>query len=174
MVMNGCAECLQKPRELARLTEDLQGLQQQLRDQERQAPAGVFGSATPSARRPVKATTPPPTPLTRRGARPGHPGAGRHALAAHQAERVGDIAPIVTERCPDGEALVEAKGTDSRAVRASRPVTAERILSRRPKRYGPRCHRTFPPRAPAVLPKSLYGNQLLATATTRPDRPGLP
>jgi hypothetical protein len=43
-----------------------------------------------------------------------------------------------------------------------------------PTRYGPRCRRTFQPRAPAVLPKSLYGNQLLATATTLHSLHGIP
>jgi transposase len=53
-------------------------------------------------------------------------------------------------------------------------VKAERVLSRRPKKYCPQCRRLFPPRAPAVLPKRLYGNQLLATAPTRHDLHGLP
>jgi transposase len=174
MAINGCAECLQKQREIDRLTEALQRLKQQLRYQERQATEGFFGSATPSAKRPVQANTPPPKALTRRGARPGHPGAGRHAFDARQAERVVAIAPSVTDRCPDGEAFLEDKGTDSRAVLDSRPVKAERILYLLPKRYCPRCRRTFPPRAPAVLPKSLYGNQRLATATTRHDLHGIP
>jgi transposase len=47
----------------------------------------------------------------------------------------------------------------------SRPVKAERILYRLSKQYWPRCWRTFQSRAPAVLPKSLYDNQLLATTT---------
>jgi hypothetical protein len=53
-------------------------------------------------------------------------------------------------------------------------VQAERLLYRLPKRYCPRCRRTFQPRAPAVLPKSLYGNQLLATATTMHYLHGIP
>jgi hypothetical protein len=87
MAMNGCAECLQTQRAIDRLTEARQRLKQQLRYQERQATAGFFGAATPSAKRPVKANPPPPKALTRRGARPGHPGAGRQAVDASQAER---------------------------------------------------------------------------------------
>src|SRR6266699_5721687 len=91
MVINGCAECLKKQREIDRLTEALQRLKQKLRYQERQATEGFFGSATPSAKRPVKTNTSPPLAPKPKGARPGHPGAGRHAFDARQAERVIDI-----------------------------------------------------------------------------------
>jgi transposase len=174
MAINGGAECLKKQRKIDRLTEELQRLKQKLRSQERQATEGFFGSATPSAKRPVKVNTPPPKALTRKGAQPGQPGAGRHAFDASQAERVVDIAPIVTDRCPDCAGLLADKGTESRAVLESRPGKAERLLYRLPKRYCPRCRQTFQPRAPAVLPKSLYGNQLLATATTMPYLHGIP
>lgn len=174
MAMNGCAECLKKPREIDRLTEALQRLKQQLRDQARQVTEGFFGSATPSAKRPVKANTPPPPAPKRKGARPGHPGAGRQAFDVSQAERIVDLAPAVGARCPDGHALLEDKGTDNRAVLDSRPVKAERLLYRLPKRYCPHGRRTFQPQAPAVLPKSLYGNQRLATATTMHDLYGIP
>jgi hypothetical protein len=155
MAINGCAECLKKPQAIDRLTEELQRLRQKLRDRERQATEGFFGSATSSAKRPVKANTPPSKPLKRKGAQPGHPGAGRHAFDASQAERVVDIAPIIGNRCPDCDALLEDKGTAGRAVLESCPVKAERVLYRLAKQYCPRCRRTFQPRAPAVLPKSL-------------------
>jgi len=174
MALHGCAECLKKQQKIDRLTEALQRLQQKLRYQERQATEGFFGSATPSAKLPVKANTPLATAPRRKGARPGHPGAGRRAFDASQAERVVDIAPGLGDRCPDCDARWEDQGTDSRAVIASRPVKAERVRYRLPKRYCPRCCRTFQPRAPAVLPKSLSGNQLLATATTRHDLSGIP
>jgi hypothetical protein len=86
MAINGCAECLKTPRAIDRLTEALQRLKQKLRYQERQATGGFFGSATPSAKLPVKANTPPPQAPKRQGARLGHPGAGRQAFDASQAE----------------------------------------------------------------------------------------
>jgi transposase len=174
MAINGCAECLKKQREIDRLTAALQRLKQQLRYQERQAAEGFFGSATPSAKRPVKTNTPPPPAPKPKGARPGHPGAGRHAFDARQAERVIEIPPVGGDRCPTCDTLLEDKGTASRAVIESHPVKAERVLYELPKRYCPRCRRTFQPRAPAVLPKSLYGNQLLATATTMHYLHGIP
>ena len=168
MAMNGCPECLRKQREIDRLTEEHQRLKQRLRYQERRATEGFFGSATPSAKLPVKANTPPAQEPRRKGARPGHPGAGRQAFDASQAAQVVDVAAEVGDRCPTCDVPLEDKGTDGRAVLDTRPVQAERVLYRLPKKYCPRCRRTFQPRAPGVLPKSLYGNQLLATATSRP------
>ncbi len=174
MAMNGCAECLKKPRIIDRLTEENQRLKQKLRYQERQATEGVFGSRTPSAKLPVKANTPPAQEPTRKGARPGHPGAGRQTFAAHEAERIIQVTAEVGDRCPTCDLPLEEKGPASRLVLESRPVKAERVLYRLPKKYGPPCQCTFQPRAPAVLPKSLSGNQLLATATTMHDLHSIP
>src|SRR6266511_4173920 len=69
---------------------------------------------------------------------------------------------------------LEEKGTDGRLVLESRPVKAERVLYRLPKHYCPRCRHTFRPRTPAVLPKSLYGHQLVATASTMHYLHGIP
>jgi transposase len=174
MAINGCAACLQKQREIDRLTEENHRLTQRLRYQERQATEGFFGAATSAAKRPVKTNTPRPQAPKRKGARPGHPGAGRQAFEAHQAERLVDVTAEVGTRCPDGDAPLEDKGTASRAVLDSHPVKAERVLYRLPKKYGPRCRRTFQPRPPTVLPKSLYGNQLMATAATMHYLHGIP
>jgi hypothetical protein len=172
--IKGGAEGLKKPPEIDRRTEDLRRLRQKLRDQERHATEGFFGSATSSATRPVKANPPPSMPLKRQGAQPGHPGAGRHAFAARQAARGVAIAPIIGHRCPDGEALLEDTGTAGRAVLESGPGKAARVLYRLPKPSCPRGRRTFQPSPPAVLPKRLYGNPLIATATTMPSLHGIP
>jgi hypothetical protein len=72
-------------------------------------------------------TPPPPAPKPK-GARPGHPGAGRQAFDARQAARVIAIPPVGGDRCPTCDTLLEDKGTDSRAVIESHPVKAERVL----------------------------------------------
>jgi transposase len=172
--IHGCAACLKKPREIDRLTEELQRLTQTRRDQERQAPAGFFGSATPSAKRPVTAHTAPAKEPKRKGARPGHLGAGRRACDASQAARVVDVTAEVGARGPDGPAPVEENGADDRVVLDRRPGKAERVRYRRPKTYGPPCRRPFQARAPAVLPTRLSGHQRLATAATRPSLHGSP
>jgi hypothetical protein len=70
------------------------------------------------------------------------------------------------DRCPDCDMPLEDNGVNGHAVLESRPVKAERVLYRLPKRYYPRCRRTFQTRAPAVLPEGLYGHQPMATAAT--------
>jgi transposase len=174
MVLNGCAECLKKQRALDRLTEELQRLKQKLRYQERQAMEGFFGSSTPSAKLPVKAHTPPAKAPTWKWAWPGHAGAGRQTFDAHEAERIIDVAAEVSDRCPSCNLPLEDKGTDGRLVLDRHPVKAERVLYRLPKKDCPQCRRTFKPRAPAVLPKSLYGNHFIATATTMHYLHGIP
>lgn len=115
-----------------------------------------------------------PKVAKRKGAQPGHPGAGRRTFEAGEAERVVDVAAEVDDRCPVCHYPLEEKGTDGRLVVERRPVKAERVLYRLPKPYGPRCRRTFRPRPPAVLPKSLYGHQLVATASTMHYLHGIP
>ena len=155
MAINGGAACLQKPRVIERLTEENQPLKPRLRYQERQAAEGFFGSGTPSAKRPLNANTTSRQGAKRKGAQPGHPGAGRQTFEARAAARVVDVAPEVRARCPDCDAPLEEKGTASRLVLDSRPVKAARGRSRLPKTYCPPCRRLLHPRAPAVLPKSL-------------------
>ena len=174
MAINGCVECLQKQREIDRLTEENQRLKQKLRYQERQAQEGFFGTSPPSAKLPAKPNTKPAARAKHKGARPGHPGAGRPACDASQADRVEAIPAEVGDRCSICAGPLEDKGYDDRLVVESCPVKAAQILYRLPKQYCPRCQRTFQPRAPAVLPKSLYGNQLIATASTMHYLHGIP
>jgi transposase len=174
MAINGCAECLKKQREIDRLTEENQRLKQKLRYQERQAQEGFFGASTPSAKLPIKPNTKLAKQAKRKGAQPGHPGAGRQAFDATQADRVEAIAAEAGDCCPACAGPLEDKGYDDRLVVESRPVKAERIRYRLPKQYCPRCQRTFQSRAPAVLPKCLYGNQLIATTTTMHYLHGIP
>lgn len=150
MAINGCAECLKKQRAIDRLTEELQRLQQQLRYQESQAQEGFFGAAPPSAQRPVKPNTKPLQPAKPKGARPGHPGAGRHAFDVSQADRVETMAAEVDDHCPTCASPLEDKGHDDRLVVASCPEKAERIIYGLPKQSCPRCQRTFQPQAPAL------------------------
>ena len=42
------------------------------------------------------------------------------------------------------------------------------------KRYCPNCHRTFRPKPKGVLPRSLYGNQLITTAASMHYLHGVP
>lgn len=165
MMFSYCEECLNKQREIDYLKDENQRLRQKLRYKERKDKEGFFGSSTSSAKIPVKANT-PETEHKPKGAKQGHQGFGRKKITLAEADRVETIAASEGENCPAcGNPLTE-KGFDDRIVFDSRPIKAERIIYRLPKKYCRHCSRTFQPLPPGVLPKSLYGNQLIATAAS--------
>lgn len=55
--INTCQQCLEKQREIDRLTEENQRLRAKLAQQKRKDQVGFCGSSTPSAQFPVKATS---------------------------------------------------------------------------------------------------------------------
>jgi hypothetical protein len=116
MASTGCAACLQKPPVIDRLTEANPRLKPRRRDQERPVTEGVVGSGTPAANRPVKANATPPHAPKRKGARLGHPGAGRRPCEAREAERSIEVAAEVGDRGPACHAPLAEQGTDSRLV----------------------------------------------------------
>jgi len=172
MAINDCPHCLEKPREIDRLTEEVERLKRKLRYQERKAAEGFFGSSTPSAQVPVKANTAPPREPKPKGARPGHPGNGRKSFAAGEADQVEVAAE--DEHGPECGGPLRDKGHEERGVLEAPPLKAQPRVYRLPKKYCPHCRRTFTPKTPGVLPKSLYGNQLIANAAVLHYGQGMP
>jgi transposase len=172
MAINGCPECLKKQRRIDALEEENQRLKQQLGYRKRKEKEGPFGSSTPSSKLPVKANAPPGAQKKKPGAKVGHKGRGRKTFDEADADRVAEVeAP---ETCPScGSELLE-KGREGRMVLESRPVKAERILYRIPKMVCSRCRRIVRPRPAGVLPKSLFGNQLVAQAASMHYLHGVP
>ncbi len=85
-----------------------------------------------------------------------------------------EVESKVGRHCPQcGSPLVD-KGSKERSILESQPVQAQPILYRLPKRYCPRCHRLYQPSPPGVLPKHLFGNQLLTTSTVMHYLHGIP
>jgi transposase len=171
-----CQECLKKQLKIDELTEENERLKRQLRYRKRKQEEGFFGSSTPSSKLPVKPNTPQaPANRKRPGAKPGHTGAGRASVSEEDAEHVVQVEPVApTGVCPEcGGALID-KGVERRTVLESRPVKVERVVYRLPEQHCPRCRRTFRARAPSVLPKTLYGNQALATAAAMHYLHGVP
>lgn len=170
-----CESCFQKQQRIDRLLEENERLRKQLRQQrDRAAAEGFFGSSTPSSRRPVKANTRPSADPKRRGGQSGHPGAGRPRVDEAACVRTEVVPPAVGEGCPRCGGPLEAKGFGRRVILESQPVKAEPISYRLPKHYCPRCRKTFQPPVPGALPKSRYGNQLIATAAAMHYLHGLP
>jgi transposase len=159
-MVNNCEGCLEKQRKIDQLLEEVQRLKAKLRYQERKNEEGFFGSSTPSSQLPLKANTDQENRNHQGGARPGHKGHGRKA---HSQETADEIIPIdIGEICPDCGGLLKLKKTQDRTVIESEPTKPKKILYYLFHRECTRCHRVFRAKAPGVLPKALYGNQITA------------
>jgi len=169
--MSYCKQCFEKQRQIDRLKEENQRLKGQLRYRQKKEKEGFFGSSTPSSQMPVKANT-AEKEKKKRGAKPGHPGSGRKRFDVSGAEEVIELDS--PQACPDCGGPLSNKGVQDRMVVESRPLKARRLLYRLPKAYCSRCGRNVQPPAPGVLPKSLYGNQLIANAAVMHYLEGIP
>lgn len=172
-MFNYCEECLNKQREIDYLKEEIQRLKQKLRYRECKDKEGFFGSSTSSAKIPLKANTPDKQSKPK-GAQVGHQGFGRKNITLSEADRVETINSSVGDNCPNCGSPLTEKGFDERMVFDSRPIKAERIIYRLPKKHCKHCRSTFQPSAPGVLPKALYGNQLIATTAAMHYLHGIP
>jgi len=158
--LDHCPECLKKQLEIDRLQEENARLKARLRYQERTVKEGVFGSATPSSKVPLKANAAPEQADRAGGAKQGHPGHGRQAVPQAQAQRVERVkAP---ERCPDCGGLLEDKGIRGRSVMDVQPLRRQTVHYQLEQKYCPGCRRKVAARAPGVLERNLLSNQLLA------------
>lgn len=162
MAVNACPACLDKQRQIDELKDEVKNLRAKLRYQTRQGQEGFFGSSTPSSKLPVKPNTGEQEQKPR-GAKPGHKGNGRKSHDWESVDRTVDVEPE-SETCPDCGSPLEKKGWAERSVIDTPRKKPEKIMFRLAKRYCPHCRRTVTPQAPGVLPKSLYGNQLIADA----------
>jgi len=173
-VINGCEGCLNKQRKIDELTEENQRLKAKLGYLKRKEQQGYFGSSTPSSKVPVKANATEDNQRKRGGAKPGHRGHGRNAFAEADAQRVVAVQSPLGDHCPECGGPLENKGTRSHSVIDMPAVKAERVVYRLAKQYCPHCKRSFQASPPGVLPKSLYSNQLMATAATMHYLHGIP
>ncbi len=157
--VNTCPQCLAKQREIDRLTEENQRLRAKLAHQKRKDREGFFGSSTPSAQIPVKATATEENHSKRGGAKLGHTGHGRTEHAAAEVDCVRTIAldPV----CPACHSMLTVKDVRQRSVLDIDPITVKRVLYRLERKECPCCGVVLQATAPGVLPKSLLSNQLL-------------
>ena len=174
MGISPCSECLKKQQKIDALLEENQRLKRKLKYQERKEKEGFFGSSTSSAKLPVKAHSAKSEDRKRKGAQRGHKGAGRKRCPEGEAEQFVTMEDSIGSQCPDCGRLLEEKGTEERLVIERQPLKAQRVIYRLPKKYCPHCQKVFQARAPEVLPKSLYGNQLITTAAVMHYLHGIP
>lgn len=155
-----CEPCLEKQRPIDQLLEENARLKAQLHYRDKKQNEGLFGSSTPSAQRPVKPNTDSDKQSKRGGRLKGHPGNGRKGFAPDQAARVVDVG--LDAACPDCGHPMEDKGIRHRSVLEIPPPRPEPVLYRLHRYYCAHCKKAHQAQAPAVLPKALFGNQLVA------------
>lgn len=158
--MTYCKQCLEKQRKIDELQEQIASLKAKLRYQERTAKEGLFGSATPSAKLPVKPNSAPHHRRNRGGGKVGHKGHGRSRICEQEADKVERR--TLGSVCPDCGSALQDKGIRSRAVIDCEPVKMKKILYHLERKRCPQCNKVLTARPPGVLVKCLYGNQLLA------------
>ena len=158
--MTYCKECLSKQQRINDLEEEITSLKTKLRYQERTAKEGFFGSSTPSSRVPVKANSSKEQQRNRGGAKVGHQGHGRASIQQEDADKVETIG--LSDICPDCGGALEDKGSRNRTVVDCRLIKMEKIVYRLQRKRCCKCKKVITARPPGVLPKCLYGNQLLA------------
>jgi len=167
-----CEQCFQKQLKIEELLEEIQRLKAQLRYQERRGQEGFFGSSTPSSQRPLKVNTGKENRNHKGGARPGHQGHGRKG---HCQETADDIRPIdIGAVCPDCGGPLTVKRVKERTVIESEPITPKKILYHLVHKECKRCHHVFQAKAPGVLPRALYGNQITAQVAVMHYFHGIP
>jgi transposase len=160
MAINDCPLCLEKQREIDDLREENMSLRTALRRKQRKMEDGVFGSSTPSSKIPIKPNSQEKEKKPK-GARPGHRGNGRKIHEAESADRIVEIQSDI-DLCPECGAPLEKKGIAERSVLDMPSGRPEKVLFRLPKAHCYACGRSYTAPAPGVLPRSLYGNQLMA------------
>ncbi len=170
--LNLCQSCLEKQRTIDRLKQEIESLREKVRRLERKAQQGPFGSSTPSAKVPVKANTAEEQRSKPGGAKPGHRGHGRPAVDEAGVERTETIS--LGSVCPHCGGPLGHKEYRDRSVIDSQPLRAQPVLYQLERARCPRCGKTVQARAPEVLPKSLYGNQLITQVVFLHYRQGIP
>lgn len=161
-MINGCNLCLDKQRVIDRLTEEIQSLKQKLYREEKKVEEGFFGSSTPSAKKPHKKNSLEENQKKVGGGKPGHIGHGRKAFDEGNGVKVIEAEAPAQDRCPhcNGTRLSDIR-PEERSVIDSAPLRAEKRLYRLHGKYCLDCRRTIRAKAPSVMPKFLYGNQLI-------------
>ncbi len=155
-----CPGCFEKQLRIDELQEEVIRLKQKLRYQERKTKDGYFGSSTPSSKKPFKEAAEDAVKKNG-GAVYGHKGCGRKKITREQADETKEL--VIGNKCPHCSGKLVNKSFIKRPVIDSVLLKAKKILYLCQKKYCPRCKKTVSAKPP-VLPRALYGNQLIAQA----------
>jgi transposase len=167
-----CQGCFKKDLIIDELKIKINNLQEKMKKrQKRELMQGAFGSSTPSSQKPIKENALEEDQFKNGGAKVGHKGKGRTAAKESESSKVVELEKPL--KCPDCEVVLYETDARERTVVDVSAVKAKRILYKCNRGKCPRCFRTFSS-SPDVLPKCLYGNQLIAQAAVMHYFHGIP
>lgn len=155
-----CEGCLEKQRAIARLREEVQRRKARLNQRERKQKEGVFGAATPSALKPLKANSEQDQSDKRGGAKNGQPGHGRRACSVAEAAEIRRVE--LKDICPACGGQLGAASIRPRTVAEIEPIVVKGSCYELERGSCRNCRKSFQAQTPGVLPKSLRGKQLLS------------
>lgn len=155
-----CPGCFEKQLRIDELQDEVIRLKQKLRYEERKTKDGYFGSSTPSSKKPFKEASEDTVKKNGGGLR-GHKGCGRKTITPEEADETEKL--VVGDKCPHCSGKLVNKSFVARPIIDSVLLKAKKILYLCQKKYCPRCKKTVSAKPP-VLPRALYGNQLIAQA----------
>jgi transposase len=167
-----CEGCLEKQREIDRLTEEIQQLRVKLSIRKRKDKEGFFGSSTSSSPLPVKAHASAEQTLKRGGAKPGHQGNGRKKHTSAEVDCVREV--LAEPICPECHCLMPEKDYRERSVLDIDPIRVLQVRYRLQRRSCPHCKRIITAQVGEVLPRALFSNQLLAEIVDSHYLQGIP
>lgn len=160
--INYCKDCFSKQQSIDRLTQENQHLKQQLNYRQKQDKAGFFGSSTSSAKKPFKENSLASNQAKKGGAKPGHQGHGRKRIVEGACDESIDLS-LAIQHCLECGGTLKRHGTILKGFIDSVLMKAKKVLYYCEKKVCTQCGKTFEAKPP-VLPKSKYGNQLIANS----------
>jgi transposase len=167
--MTYCKDCIEKDLKIEELKDAVNGLKTKLRIRERRKQEGYFGLSTPSSKVPLKSNS---EAKDNGGAKPGHTGYGRQS---HTEETADEIVSLdIGDTCPECGGALLLKEARDRTVIEGDPLQPKKILYHLTHRECNACHKVFRAKAPSVLPKSLYGNQITSQMAVMHYMHGVP
>lgn len=168
--MGFCECCFEKQKKIDKLEEEVTRLRAKLMYDEKKTKNGYFGSSTPSSKIPIKENS--KEPPNNGGGKEGHIGYGRKRITEEIADRV-EYLEVEENRCPDCGGMLEGKGIVDRSVLDGISPKVEKVLYRCRRKWCPSCKKSIQNK-PKILPRSLYGNQLIAHVATTHYLQGIP
>lgn len=170
MSIKSCQKCFEKQCENDKLREIIVSLKSQIRTLKNSQKEGPFGSSTPSSRQHFKPNANEDESKKVGGARKGHQGHGRKTLSHGEVrQETLDIDP----HCPDCGSVLNMKKPVSRTIVDVPLLNPETIEYQCSKGWCSRCRKTIQAK-PKVLPRSLFGNGLIAQAISLHYEQGIP